>query len=61
MPGSSVISVRLKLQVLEKLHEYSELLNIRPSTLISLIVEENMDDWVKNQSDKVYTKIWKNK
>ena len=59
MAKSSVISVRLKNEILESIHEYSELLNIRPSTLIALIIEDNVDDWVKNQSEKVYSKLWK--
>jgi hypothetical protein len=59
MTKSSVISVRLKLELLDKIQEYSDLLNIRPSTLIALIIEDSLEDWVKDQSEKVYTKLWR--
>ncbi len=59
MPKSSVISVRLKSELLEKIQEYSEILNIRPSTLISLIVEDKLEEWVRESSESAYTRIWK--
>lgn len=59
MPKSSVLSVRLKSEIIEKVYEYSEILNIRPSTIISLIVEEKLEDWVKESSENAYKRIWR--
>lgn len=61
MPKSSVISVRLKTELLDKIHEYSKILNIRPSTLISLIIDDSIDDWVKKSSENAYQRIWRGK
>ena len=59
MAKSSVISVRMKYDTLTLLQEYSEILNIRPSTLIALVVEENLEEWVKKSSEKAFKEIWK--
>ena len=59
MPKSSVISVRLKTEILDKIQEYSEILNIKPSTIIALLVEDSLDDWVKKSSENAYQQIWR--
>lgn len=59
MAKSSVISVRMKYDTLTLIQEYSEILNIRPSTLIALVVEENLEEWVKKSSEKAFKQIWK--
>ena len=60
MPKSSVISVRMKSNTLDLLQDYSEILNIRPSTLIALIVEDLLEDWVKKSSEEAFKRIWRN-
>ena len=59
MAKSSVISVRMKNNTLALLQEYSEILNIRPSTLIALVVEDSLEEWVKKSSEKAFKEIWK--
>lgn len=59
MTKSSVISVRLKEELHETIQEYSKILNIKPSTLLSLIVEDSIEDWVKKHSEDAYKRIWK--
>ena len=60
MPKTGVISVRMKNEVMEQLQHYSEILRIRPSTIIALLVENNLEDWVKEQSQEAFKKIWMN-
>lgn len=59
MAKSSVISVRLKEELHETIQEYSKILNIKPSTLLALIVEDSIEDWVKQSSEDAYKRIWK--
>jgi hypothetical protein len=50
----------MKNEVLEELQRYSEILRIRPSTIIALLVENCLEDWVKEHSQEVFKKIWRN-
>ena len=59
MAKSSVISVRLKEELHETIQEYSKILNIKPSTLLALIVEDSIEDWVKQSSEDAFKRIWK--
>lgn len=59
MAKSSVISVRMKYETLGLIQEYSEILNIRPSTLIALVLEDSLEEWVKKSSEKAFKQIWK--
>ena len=58
MTKTGVITVRIKNEVLTELHQYSEILKIKPSTIIALLVEEYLEKWVKDQSEKAFKKIW---
>ena len=60
MPKTGVLSVRMKNEVLEELQHYSKILRIRPSTIIALLVENCLEDWVKDHSQEAFRKIWKN-
>ena len=59
MTRSSVISVRFKDDQHDTIQEYSKILNIKPSTLVALIVEDSIEEWVKTYSESAYKRIWK--
>ena len=59
MTRSSVISVRFKDEQHDTIQEYSKILNIKPSTLVALIVEDSIEEWVKTYSESAYKRIWK--
>ena len=60
MPKTGVLSVRMKNELLEELQRYSDILRIRPSTIIALIIENCLEEWVKEHSQEAFKKIWMN-
>ncbi|OLS25343.1 MAG: hypothetical protein HeimC3_15570 [Candidatus Heimdallarchaeota archaeon LC_3] len=58
MPKTGVISVRMKNEIMIEIQKYSEILQIRPSTIIALLVEDYLELWVKEQSERAFKKIW---
>ena len=58
MPKTGVLSVRMKNELLDDLQRYSDILRIRPSTIIALLIENCLEDWVKEHSQEAYKKIW---
>ena len=53
MPRTSTITIRLPLEVIHKLEEYAEFLCLKPSSLGALVLEEKLDEWVKEYAKRV--------
>jgi hypothetical protein len=58
MVKTSVVSVRIPGEVREKLDNYGEILRIRPSAIAALVLEDCIDYWVKQYSEKALKRIW---
>ena len=55
MPKTSTITIRLPLEVIHKLEEYAEFLCLKPSSLGALILQDKLEEWVKEYAQRVST------
>ncbi len=57
MPKTSPFSIRLSGETRTRIEEYAETLNMRPSTLAAKVIDECLDEWVKDYSEMLYERI----
>ena len=57
IPRTSTLTLRLPLEFIDKVHHYSEVLRLKPSVLASMILQDNLEDWVQNYAKKVYKEV----
>lgn len=53
MPKTSTITIRLPFKVIHKLEEYAETLRLKPSSLGAMVLEEKLEEWVKEYVESV--------
>jgi hypothetical protein len=54
---TSAFSIRLKNDLRHKIEEYAELLHLRPSSLCALVLEDKIDEWVKEYANRIYKEV----
>ena len=57
MPRSSTLTLRLPLEFIDEIHKYAEILRLKPSVLASMILQDNLETWVKEYAKKVYKEV----
>ena len=57
IPKSSTITLRLPLEFIKAIHHYSEVLRLKPSVLASMILQDDLETWVKNYAKTVYKEV----
>lgn len=59
IPRTSTLTLRLPLELIDEINRYSEILRLKPSTLASMILQDKLDEWVKDYAEKVYKDVLK--
>ena len=57
IPRTSTLTLRLPLDLIDEINRYSEILRLKPSTLAAMILEDKLDEWVKEYAKKVYKDV----
>ena len=57
IPRTSTLTLRLPLDLIDEINRYSEILRLKPSTLASMILQDKLDEWVKEYAKKVYKDV----
>ena len=57
MPKTSTITIRLPLEVIHQLEEYAEFLCLKPSSLGALVLQDKLEEWVKEYAQRVSTLV----
>ncbi|MFX1511419.1 MAG: hypothetical protein ACFFCQ_02425 [Promethearchaeota archaeon] len=59
IPKTITLTIRLKTELREKVEHYSRLLRLPPSSLCALVLEEKLEEWVKEYATRVYDDVSK--
>ena len=57
IPRTSTLTLRLPLDLIDEINRYSEIIRLKPSTLAAMILEDKLDEWVKEYAKKVYKDV----
>ncbi len=59
IPRTTALTIRLKTEIRKKVEHYSDVLRLPPSTLCALVLEEKLEEWVKEYAKRVYEDVSK--
>jgi len=54
---TSTLTLRLPIEFIDEIHHFSEVLRLKPSVLASMILQDNLEEWVRNYAKKVYKEV----
>ncbi|MFW9906454.1 MAG: hypothetical protein ACFFB2_18885 [Promethearchaeota archaeon] len=54
---TTCITIRLRTELREKIEHYGELLRLRPSSLCTMVLEDSLEDWVKEYAKRIYEDV----
>ena len=57
IPRSSTLTIRLPIEFIDQIHHYAEILRLKPSVLASMILQDDLESWVKAYAKKVYDEV----
>ncbi len=57
IPRTSTLTLRLPLELIDEINRYAEILRLKPSTLCSMILQDKLDEWVKDYAKQVYKDV----
>lgn len=47
----------MKLELIDKINNFSETLRVKPSTLCAMVLEDKLEEWVHEYAERVYKDV----
>ena len=57
IPRTSAITIRLEYDLIHEIEHWSEILRLKPSTLLSMIIKDKYKDFIKEYAETVYEEV----
>lgn len=57
LPRTTALTIRLPKDIIKDIEKYADTLRLRPSSLVALVVEEKLDEWVQEYAERIYKEV----
>ena len=47
----------MPLELIDNINRYAKILRLKPSTMVSMMLEDKLDEWVKNYAEQIYRDV----
>ena len=55
----SAITIRLELKTIHEVEKWAEILRLRPSTLLSMVINDKLQEWIREYAESINKEVEK--